>query len=103
MEKMENLPQHELFKIVKLSCLHTEDFGDIGKALLYNVETKKFIHTYCSNRIVEEHDAQFKATGFKPDFFMYYGKKKSKKNAKEHHAFNLVSSQEWHALKILCK
>ena len=82
MEKMENLPQHELFKIIKLSCVPTEEFGDIGKALLLNVETKKFIHTYCSNRVVEEHDAQFKATGFKPYFFMYNGKKKSKKKKK---------------------
>ena len=70
MEKMENLPQHELFKIIKLSCVPTEEYGDIGKALLLNVETIKFIHTCCSKRVVDECDAQFKATAFALDHFM---------------------------------
>ena len=70
MGKMENLPQHVFLKILKLLCVPTEEFGDIGKALLLNVETIKFIHTCCSKRVVDECDAQFKATAFALDHFM---------------------------------
>ena len=99
MEKMENLPRDVMFKILRIHNVDTEDYGEIGKAILLNLTTKEMVNTYMTARVYKDCVEKEKACGYFPDHFKYYGKNKSKKSGKDYHAYDVVSAMECRAFK----